>query len=191
MAQVYLGWGLMALQGTRRLYESLVVTKAGSSPMSSIHWLVGLVFYADMGLSVWIQGSGAILDSWNGKGDVAFTFPSLISLVLALGLYTVGYVTQNQCHKYLAGLRKYTLPNEGWFRYIICPHYTSECLIYLGLSVATAPPDTFLVNRTVFLGLVFVVVNLGTTAHGTNKWYGQKFGADKVAGRWSMIPPIF
>lgn len=58
MAQVYLAWGLMAVQGVRRLYESLAVTKAGSSPMSAIHYLIGSSYYVVMGVSVWIQGSG-------------------------------------------------------------------------------------------------------------------------------------
>lgn len=98
-----------------------------------------------------------------------------------------GWIKQNQCHRHLAGLKKYTLPDQGWFRHIVCPHYTSECLIYLGLSIAAAPPGQIL-NRTVFLGLVSVAVNLGTTAGNTKKWYAQKFGPDKVAGKWKMIP---
>lgn len=58
LSRVFVVWGLMTFQGVRRLYESLFVTKSGSSPMSSIHWLVGLVYYTDMSISVWIEGSG-------------------------------------------------------------------------------------------------------------------------------------
>jgi 3-oxo-5-alpha-steroid 4-dehydrogenase 3 len=36
-----------------------------------------------------------------------------------------------------------------------------------------------------------VAVNLGATAKGTKAWYEQKFGADKVAGQWLMIPPVY
>jgi 3-oxo-5-alpha-steroid 4-dehydrogenase 3 len=58
LLQVFVAWGLMTLQGLRRLYESFFVTKPGPSPMSSIHWIVGLVYYLDMSISVWIEGSG-------------------------------------------------------------------------------------------------------------------------------------
>jgi 3-oxo-5-alpha-steroid 4-dehydrogenase 3 len=90
----------------------------------------------------------------------------------------------------LASLKKYTLPDQGWFRYIVCPHYTSECLIYVAMSLVTAPPG-HLFNQTVLCGLVFVVVTIGVVAHGTKQWYADKFGADKVASRWKMIPLLF
>ena len=58
LGHVFLAWALMAIQGTRRLYESVVIMKAGKSPMSSIHWVVGLAYYASMSVSVWVEGSG-------------------------------------------------------------------------------------------------------------------------------------
>lgn len=58
MSQVFVAWGLMAAQGGRRLFESIFIMKAGKSPMSSLHWLVGVIFYATMSVSVWIEGSG-------------------------------------------------------------------------------------------------------------------------------------
>lgn len=58
LGQVYVAWLLMALQGTRRLYESLYVSKPGKSPMWFVHWALGLVYYTTMSISVWIEGSG-------------------------------------------------------------------------------------------------------------------------------------
>ncbi|KAF7543533.1 hypothetical protein G7Z17_g10657 [Cylindrodendrum hubeiense] len=57
LGQVYAAWLLMALQGSRRLYESLYVSKPGSSPMWVIHWALGLVYYTTMAVSVWVEGS--------------------------------------------------------------------------------------------------------------------------------------
>lgn len=109
---------------------------------------------------------------------------------LALALYVGACLKQNQCHRYLASLKKYTLPSVGWFNQIICPHYTCECLLYVAMARIAAPPDqTF--NATVRAGLLFVVVNLGATAYGTKKWYQDKFGADKVSGRWIMLPWLY
>lgn len=57
LGRVFVAWCLMALQGSRRLYESLYVSKPGSSPMWFVHWALGLVYYTTMGISVWIEGS--------------------------------------------------------------------------------------------------------------------------------------
>ncbi|KAL6869328.1 hypothetical protein ACO1O0_000653 [Amphichorda felina] len=66
----------------------------------------------------------------------------------------------------------------------------SRVFVVWGLSIAAAPPGKIL-GRTVFTGLVFVALNLGTTAGNTKKWYAQKFGSDKVEGKWKMIPYVF
>lgn len=91
---------------------------------------------------------------------------------------------------YLASLAKYTLPESGAFKHIVCPHYTCECVLYLALAIAAAPAG-MLLNQTLACTLVFVVVNLGTTAQGTKSWYAARFGADKVEHKWKMIPFIF
>lgn len=109
---------------------------------------------------------------------------------VAAVLFVLATSKQSQCHRHLASLKKYTLPSEGWFRHIVCPHYTAECLIYLSLSFVAAPQGK-MVNQTVLLGLVFVAVNLGATAAGTKKWYSSKFGEDKVRDKWRMIPFVF
>lgn len=57
LEQVFVAWLFMALQGSRRLYESLCVSKLGSSPMWFVHWALGLGYYTAMSVSVWIEGS--------------------------------------------------------------------------------------------------------------------------------------
>lgn len=107
-----------------------------------------------------------------------------------LAVFFAAWLKQNECHRYLASLKKYTLPSQGMFAYFVCPHYTCECVIYLAISFMAAPQGA-LFNWSVLCGLAFVAVNLGGTASGTRQWYAQKFGADKVAGRWNMIPFVF
>lgn len=97
---------------------------------------------------------------------------------------------QNECHVYLASLEKYTLPTEGWFEHVICPHYACECAIYLVISFVAAPPGKAF-NDSVLCGLLFVATNLGATAHGTKQWYATKFGKEKVVGKRRMIPYVF
>lgn len=57
LEQVFVAWLFMALQGSKRLYESLFVFKPGSSPMWFIHWALGLSYYIAISLAVWIEGS--------------------------------------------------------------------------------------------------------------------------------------
>jgi 3-oxo-5-alpha-steroid 4-dehydrogenase 3 len=105
----------------------------------------------------------------------------------ALLAYLFAWVNQYRCHKYLAGLKKYSLPENGMFKYLICPHYTCECLLYTAIAVGGAPKGA-LFNKTLFCGLIFIVTNLGVTAAGTRKWYTERFGEEAVKPRWSMIP---
>jgi 3-oxo-5-alpha-steroid 4-dehydrogenase 3 len=56
--QVFLAWLLMAIQGTRRLYESITFTKPSQSKMWAGMWIIGMAFYVFMGISVWIEGIG-------------------------------------------------------------------------------------------------------------------------------------
>ncbi|TVY21833.1 Polyprenol reductase [Lachnellula arida] len=163
--QVVLAWALMGVQGGRRVHESLTLTKASKSKM----W-VGL----------WLMPITSLLE---------FSKPSLKTAV-SVPLFIFASALQNDCHKHLASLKKYSLPQRGLFKQIVCPHYMAECLIYVALAIISAPPGQAL-NRTVLAGLGFVVTNLGVTADSTKKWYVEKFGAENVEGRWRMIPYVY
>lgn len=54
--QVLLAWSMMSLQGSRRLYESITLTKASKSKMWVGLWAIGIAYYVAMGISVWIEG---------------------------------------------------------------------------------------------------------------------------------------
>jgi len=110
--------------------------------------------------------------------------------VLGTSFFFVAWIWQNRCHVYLSNLKKYSLPDQGLFRFIVSPHYTCECALYLALSVVAAPEGRS-VNQTLLCAVMFVAVNLGATAAGTKQWYIEKFGADKVRGKWMMIPWLY
>lgn len=119
-----------------------------------------------------------------------FTADAQLKAAIALPLFLYGWVMQHQCHKHLAGLKKYSLPDSGMFRHIVCPHYTCECLIYLSLAVVGAPAGQWY-NRTLLSVLTFVAVNLGITAYATRSWYVEKFGPERVVGKWIMVPVVY
>jgi len=54
--QVLLAWSFMMLQGSRRLYECVTLTKPSQSKMWAGLWLIGIAYYVAMSLSVWIEG---------------------------------------------------------------------------------------------------------------------------------------
>lgn len=49
--------GMLILQGVRRLYECLVISKSSKARMHIAHWVMGVMFYLLIGIAVWIEGS--------------------------------------------------------------------------------------------------------------------------------------
>ena len=133
--------------------------------------------------------SATLMQTERGILDVRLTSPSIRTCIGVL-IFVFASGIQHDCHAHLASLKKYSLPDHPVFNSLICPHYFAECMIYLALSIIAAPSGHFL-NGTIVCALIFVVVNLGVTADGTKRWYEEKFGADKVAGRWRMIPYVY
>ena len=154
-----------------------------------VHWLMGIAFYLAMSVAVWIDGSPELLAVDRPLSSFRIAYPSLKTL-LGLPLFLVASGIQHDCHSYLASLKKYTLPEHPLFNTVVCPHYLAECVIYLSLAIISAPPGLWM-NRTVTAALVFVVANLSVTASDTKTWYGNKFGKDKVAHRWVMLPGVW
>lgn len=109
---------------------------------------------------------------------------------MGVPLFVAASASQYQCHKHLASLVKYSLPDTGLFRYLISPHYSSELALYFALSIIAAPEGLF-VNRTLVWSELFVLVSLGVTAARTKQWYSDKFGAERVARKWVIIPLVF
>jgi 3-oxo-5-alpha-steroid 4-dehydrogenase 3 len=132
----------------------------------------------------------AILDSWDSANPIEPKHLMTGNVLAGVTLFLIASSQQGACHRHLASLKKYTLPHEGLFKYIVCPHYTCECLLYLGIAISAAPAG-LLWNQTCLCGLLFVATNLGTTAHGTAQWYAARFGHDRVSRKWSMLPPVF
>ena len=194
LSRVYLLWALMGAQGCRRLYESVYYMKPSKSTMPLSIYLIGIAYYLMVSVGVWIEGSAALLASKPPSLDsvvfnIANWTPSLRT-ALGLPLFIIASGIQRDCHVYLASLPKYTLPDHPVFHRIVCPHYTAECIIYASLAVLGAPKgQTF--NKTVLSILGFVTVNLGLIAKRTRTWSMEKFGSEKVAERWCMIPGVW
>lgn len=62
--QIAMVWSLMAVQGVRRLAESMTSGKPSSSKMWFVHWILGIWFYVAMSFAVWIDGAGKSFEYW-------------------------------------------------------------------------------------------------------------------------------
>lgn len=133
--------------------------------------------------------TAALANSKRSSDLFAISPPSLRTMC-CIPIFLIASGVQHDCHKYLTSLQKYTLPTHPAFQRLICPHYTTECLIYLSLALIAAPGGEP-INKTILAALIFVMVNLGITADMSKEWYEKKFGKESVVGRWRMLPFIF
>ncbi|CAI7598595.1 unnamed protein product [Penicillium glandicola] len=181
---------LLAIQGSRRLWESFVFSKPSSSQMWFLHWLLGLGFYLAAGVAIWIEGSGTLLTKRLTIAHLQMTNAPSLRTFFLIPLFLVASGLQHDSHHYLYSLKKYALPEHPMFRGVVCPHYGAECVVYLSLALLAAPRGEW-VNKTMLSCLAFVAVNLGLTARNTKQWYAQKFGKDSVQDWWLMIPYVY
>jgi len=56
LKRVHLLWFMMAVQGVRRLYESIAFSKPSSSKMWVAHYLIGIMFYLITNVAIWVEG---------------------------------------------------------------------------------------------------------------------------------------
>ncbi|KAI9902104.1 hypothetical protein N3K66_003921 [Trichothecium roseum] len=81
--------------------------------------------------------------------------------------------------------KHYRIPEAGLFRYVLYPHYLCEWVEWLGFWVACGwpcvPARAFLLNE--------VFAMLPRAVNG-RRWYADKFGEEKIRGKWAVIPGL-
>lgn len=199
--QVLITWFAVLAQGSRRAYECHAFARPSKSTMWVGHWILGMGFYAGLSVAIWIEGTQALKDYKPTLEDFAIIQAPSLRTFITLMIFMFASGIQHDCHAYLASLKPtgannkdgkvdYKLPDHPAFQPTVTPHYLAECVIYLALTFMAAPEGQW-INGTVACAFVFVVVNLGVTAHGTHEWYEQKFGKKALVGRSKMVPLIF
>jgi len=141
-----------------------------------------------------------------------------LALGLVFALFAVSSVLQFVCHRYLAGLRAsdsssasqnaYFLPTFRPFRWVACPHYFAEILIYASIfstalllrSSARVSEGASVLWRfdnwessvalpiPLSLCLLFVCLNLTITALKTRRVYAEKFREQFEVSTKAIIP---
>lgn len=122
--------------------------------------------------------SGGYSDMW--LGDPRF--------ITGAAIFIYGFIINRQSDYILSNLRKpgentYTIPQGGLYRWIACPNYLGEIVIWTGWAIATWS----------LAGLSFAlwtIANLAPRAMAHLKWYRQNF-SNYPAERKALIPGLW
>lgn len=158
---------LVAFHSIRRLYETTFICKyTPHSRMNWSHYVVGIWFYTVLNLIIALKHYESV---------VSYSLKPLPFLTFTLASWD-----QNNNHRNLSKLVKYSLPRYGLFQLICCPHYFDEVLIYASLATY---------NSEFLWLLLWVVINLSVSALENKKYYNDKFPRAKVP-QHAIIPFI-
>lgn len=81
--------------------------------------------------------------------------------------------------------KHYQIPQAGLFKYVLYSHYFVEWIEWTGFWIACGwacvPARCFVVNE--------VAAMLPRAVRG-RKWYADRFGEEKIRGRWAVLPGV-
>lgn len=192
---------MMTIQHTRRVYECLFVSVYSNSTMNILHFLLGLILYSTVQLSVLSDGpklnSNPIILERPSNLEEAFGLMQMNSNKL-VGVLLFLWATHGHStsHTILANLRKdrtgqkiihkqHVLPRGGLFNYFSSPHMICEILIYIAMGLVAWD------SPALWLGpVLFTAVNQLLVINETHKWYVQNF-KDYPRNRCRFIPFVF
>lgn len=118
------------------------------------------------------------------------TYPVILTIIVFIFLilhyakqflliFAVGSISQHIAHRILANITpkvgKYGLPHGFLFRYVICPHYLAEIVVYAAFVFALRRTGSFLL-------FACVVANLTDSALRTREWYATLFSSEMKGG---------
>ena len=166
---------LWSMHLMRRLMECIFITEFGTSRMHVCGFLVGLLHYTLVPLTLFNMGSVSLTAS--------FWKP-----IVAMPLFILSSAAQFFSHRHLYHLKrrgKYSLPSSGLFCLVSCPHYTAEIVIYSALAILGS-------GRLCLIAMVlWVVSNLVVVSVRQHAFYSIKF-KDEIPAQWNkLIPGVF
>ncbi|KAL2146073.1 hypothetical protein VTI28DRAFT_5166 [Corynascus sepedonium] len=178
------------------------------SPLHIFIWLSGVSFQVTNGLAIgsWLGGYGpATQADWRAQlsgGTLQFAAGlAVFYLGLAANYYhddELREIRRRAARRAREAAEKdgkaktvvvdkhYEIPQAGLFKVVLYPHYFVEWVEWFGFWMAAGwgclPARCFLFNE--------IAAMLPRAVKG-RKWYVDKFGEDKVRGRWAVIPGVW
>ncbi|RYP42157.1 hypothetical protein DL767_000522 [Monosporascus sp. MG133] len=172
------------------------------SPIHAMIWINAVIFQVCNGsaLGGWLAAYGPTTqEAWAAQS-------STLQFAIGLVLFYVGLTGNYFSDEELREIRRnemrrqeklkekgqrnvekhYEVPNNGLFKYMLYPHYFMEWVEWLGFWIAAgfscAPARCFLLNE--------VCAMLPRAVSG-GKWYKEKFGEEKIKGKYVIIPGVY
>ena len=110
------------------------------------------------------------------------------NFLLGAGLFVIGYGINRSSDRVLRDLREhsteeYTISSTGLYRWVSCPNYLGEVVLWIGWAVATR-------SMAGLAFAVWTVANLAPRAWAHHRWYHQQF-EDYPPERKAMLPGIW
>lgn len=158
---------LLLIHSSRRLLESIFITKFSNRKMHFINFFAGLIFYFMAPLSIAIEK----------KKQKSHLFKIILT-----GFAIMFNIMQFQVHFELSLLEKYSIPKNPLFTFVASPHYLFEIFLYFIYFILSP-------GRLTLLMLIFVCLNLTHQATMTYDWYKSKFGEEFISLNRSIIFP--
>ncbi|KTW32749.1 uncharacterized protein T551_00234 [Pneumocystis jirovecii RU7] len=189
--KVYVCVLFMSIHGVRRLYESFFIQKHSDARMWIGHYFLGMTYYIFCSLGMWCEGGGNLQNPEQVFIELKCV-SGIITVLFSVLVYVFFSWAQHSTHIGLSKLRsdpnmpKYSLPTTGLFKYLVCPHYTSEIGIYFSLILATHAQ-----NKTIFIIFIWVLAILTISASETYRWYLRTFRIDASYLPWIIFPGIY
>jgi len=184
------------------IYRALLSPLLNPS-MSPIHPLVFVSAFAwqlinGISLGGWLGGYGPTSTSdWSGRGGLIYLGMVIWGFGLGGNMYhddelreirrAAGKeVEQKKRDTGVKDVKKhYEVPEAGLFRWVLYPHYLCEWVEWAGFwmvgGLACVPARVFLVNE---------IATMLPRALAGRRWYVEKFGAERIAGRKAVIPGL-
>lgn len=158
-------------------------TLRGGKPVPLVTVLMAILFYL---VNTYIQGRWLFTLSPGDMYSAAWlTGPRFISGTM---LFMIGFVINRHSDHTLSTLRKpgesvYKIPRGGLFKYVSCPNYLGEIMIWAGWAIAT-----WSLAGVYFL--VWTLANLVPRARSYHSWYKETF-PDYPQERKILLPFVW
>ena len=170
------------------------------SPNHLLTWTAGIAFQVTNGLCIggWLAGYGpTTVEEWNER---------MVYIQLGVVLFVGGFLGNMYHDDVLRALRrpgkqnqdqkdkpfekdgkegKYKVPQDGFFHYILYPHYLCEWIEWCGYWMiggsGCIPARSFVCNE---------ISSMLPQALSGKRWYLRKFGPEKIGNRKAIIPGL-
>jgi 3-oxo-5-alpha-steroid 4-dehydrogenase 1 len=111
-----------------------------------------------------------------------------IRFILGVALFIVGFIVNRYSDWVLNRIRSksetdYSIPQGGIYKWVSCPNYLGEILIWLGWSLATWSP-------VAAAFALWTIANLAPRARAHHRWYHERF-PDYPPERHALLPGIW